>query len=166
MLSLFLRVVLQKVKWIRFPTEEEDSNIANASDEAQQAGESPTLPFGDHNPEFEPLILVNNRRKSLGDLSKVPPSSGQGKDFNAASQANKVIRGLSDDTSEEGISEEEDDWSSSDEIYAKMFPDKVKKDSYVPLPPQRRSTRQSNKKVSSGKKKGGRTSLSKPTMEH
>lgn len=52
-----------------------------------QVGESPSRAYGVDNPEFESLILVQNRRKSIGDLVEV------------SDLANKVNRGLHRDSS-------------------------------------------------------------------
>lgn len=72
--------------------------------------------------EFEPLQLDLVRRNSLEDLSKVPlPSDNYTDKKEAAFRANMIIRGVISDSSNHE-SEGDEDVSSEDEVYARLFP--------------------------------------------
>ena len=91
------------------------------------------IPFGDLNPEFEPLILDSNRRKSWGDCPSQPLLSDFSLNPIISSQNFMDARSWSERESEEETSEKEgsvergEDWNSSDETYEQMFPEKANK---------------------------------------
>lgn len=86
----------------------------------------------------------------MGDLDSNPINTGLDLD----QPANSFFRGLSDGNVEDQDSEVEEDWSSSDEVYAQMINGKYRKDP-VSAAPQRRSSRLNGKKASGGKRKIG-----------
>lgn len=154
---LLQKRIIQKKKEAEFRVNTVDStNLLDAEHD---------LVFGDFSmshqekdkPEFKPLVLINNRRNSLGSIDVVPLSSDQGVvDLSEASLAIKAIRSISEaSTEDEDYVQEDDDFTSEDEIFIKQFPNSA-------LACERRATRSSaylkgkEGNRSSGKKKNGK----------
>lgn len=115
--------------------------------------------------EFEHVILSSKRRKSLGSLQDIPLITDEETVVVAAEEAIKAISDTNMADSEVDASDlegYEDDWSSSDEVYAKMFPDKaVVRQSVMTISNAKKASFQEQR--SNSKKKSGRKSKSKPS---